>query len=202
MRRQREPSWRKPWPQSRTTRWRIPLGRGLELPRLQPKGAGGSQEGASTLDKLPPEEQAFRASALPRDDQPVARGDQAVPNSVAREQVPTDRSAPPPKDNRKNPPRSDNVPAGESSSKQTQIDVSPPADDAKKHPEAGLGNSASDADEFTPYNPMRAMKDVEIGDFDLQGQAELSRRHQPLPRGPGVQASRRRGHVQAGGGVE
>ncbi len=94
----------------------------------------------------------FTSVAIAQDQQPV-------------EQVPTDRSAPPPKDNRKNPPRSDNVPAGESSSKQTQIDVSPPADDAKKHPEAGLGNSASDADEFTPYNPMRAMKDVEIGDF-------------------------------------
>ena len=81
------------------------------------------------------------------------------------EQVPTDKSAPPPKDNRKSPPRSDNVPAGESSSKQTQIDVSPPADDAKKHPEAELGGSGSDVDELTPYSPMRAMKDVEIGDF-------------------------------------
>jgi Tetratricopeptide repeat len=80
------------------------------------------------------------------------------------ETVPTDKSAPPPKDNREAPPRSDNVPAGESSSKQTQIDVSPPADDAAKHPEAGLGND-SDVDEFTPYNPMKAMKDVEVGDF-------------------------------------
>lgn len=80
------------------------------------------------------------------------------------EQVPTDKSAPPPKDNREAPPRSDNVPAGESSSKQTEIDISPPADDAAKHPEAGLGND-SDVDEFTPYNPMKAMKDVEVGDF-------------------------------------
>ncbi len=94
----------------------------------------------------------FTSVAIGQDQQPV-------------EQVPTDKSAPPPKDNRKNPPRSDNVPAGESSSKQTRIDISPPADDAKKHPEAGLGNSASDVDEFTPYSPMRAMKDVEIGDF-------------------------------------
>jgi len=79
------------------------------------------------------------------------------------EQVPTDKSAPPPKDNRENPPRSDNVPAGESSSKQTQIDVSPPANDASSHPEAGLGDS--ETSEFTPYNPMKAMKDVEVGDF-------------------------------------
>jgi len=33
----------------------------------------------------------------------------------------------------------------------------------KAHPEAGLGNG--DIDEFTPYNPMKAMKDVEVGDF-------------------------------------
>lgn len=79
------------------------------------------------------------------------------------EQVPTDKSAPPPKDNRQNPPRSDNVPAGESSSKQTEIDVAPPSNDASAHPEADLGDH--DAEEFTPYSPMQAMKDVEVGDF-------------------------------------
>jgi len=79
------------------------------------------------------------------------------------EQVPVDKSAPAPKDNRANPPRTDNVPAGESSSKQNQIDVSPPANDAKSHPEAGL--SETGVDEFTSYNPMKAMKDVEVGDF-------------------------------------
>lgn len=79
------------------------------------------------------------------------------------EQVPIDKSAPPPKDNAKNPPRSDNVPAGESSSRQTAIDVAPPSDDAKSHPESGLADS--DVDEFTPYNPMKAMKAVEVGDF-------------------------------------
>jgi tetratricopeptide (TPR) repeat protein len=84
-------------------------------------------------------------------------------DSPPAEQVPVDKSAPPPKDNAKNPPRSDNVPAGESSSKQTEIDIAPPANDAKSHPEAGL--SDSDVDEFTPYNPMKAMKDVEVGDF-------------------------------------
>ena len=79
------------------------------------------------------------------------------------ETLPTDKSAPPPKDNRANPPRTDNFPAGESSSKQTQIDIAAPTDDVKTHPEAGLGNG--DVDEFTPYNPMKAMKDVEVGDF-------------------------------------
>jgi hypothetical protein len=94
----------------------------------------------------------FTGLAVAQDQQPV-------------EQVPTDKSASPPKDNREAPPRSDNVSPGESSSKQTQIDVSPPADDSKKHPEAELGDDAGDVDEFTPYNPMKAMKDVEVGDF-------------------------------------
>ncbi len=79
------------------------------------------------------------------------------------EQVPVDKSAPPPPDNRKAPPRSDTVAPDESSSKQTQIDVSPPADDAKAHPEADLADTG--VDEFTPWNPMKAMKDIEVGDF-------------------------------------
>jgi tetratricopeptide (TPR) repeat protein len=79
------------------------------------------------------------------------------------QQVPYDKSAPPPQDNASKPPRSDNLPAGESSSKQTQIDVKPPANDAASHPEADLGGG--DTGEFTPWNPMKAMKDVEVGDF-------------------------------------
>jgi len=74
------------------------------------------------------------------------------------EKVPVDKSAPPPPDNRESPPRSD-----ESSSKQTQIDISSPSDDLKKHPAAELDDA--DANEFTAWNPMKAMKDVEVGDF-------------------------------------
>src|SRR5271157_2736638 len=92
------------------------------------------------------------------------------------EQVPVDKSAPPPVDNRKNPPRSD-----ESSSKQTRIDVSPPSDDAKKHPEADLTDTG--VDEFTPWNPMKAMKDIEVGDFYYKKenfQAAISRYREAL----------------------
>jgi tetratricopeptide (TPR) repeat protein len=78
------------------------------------------------------------------------------------------------------PPRSDSVNAGdlgnavgESSSKDTQIDLSPPADDAKKHPESGdaltdleAGKSGgTDVTEFHAWNPHKAAKDVEVGDF-------------------------------------
>ncbi len=79
------------------------------------------------------------------------------------EQVPVDKSAPAPKDNREAPPRSDGMTAGESSSKETRIDVSPPSGDAASHPEADLNDTG--VDEFTPWNPMKAMKDVEVGDY-------------------------------------
>ncbi len=92
------------------------------------------------------------------------------------EKVPVDKSAPPPQDNREAPPRSD-----ESSSKQTQIDVSPPANDIKDHPGADLDDS--DTNEFTPWNPMKALKDVEIGDFYYKKenyQAAISRYREAL----------------------
>jgi len=92
------------------------------------------------------------------------------------EKVPVDKLAPPPQDNREQPPRSD-----ESSSKQTRIDISPPADDVKNHPGADLGDS--DTNEFTPWNPMKAMKDVEVGDYYYKKenyQAAISRFREAL----------------------
>jgi tetratricopeptide (TPR) repeat protein len=74
--------------------------------------------------------------------------------------VPVDRSAPPPKDNRKAPPRSDQLAPDESSSKQTQIDVSPPSGDAKKS-----DTSNSDLSEFHPFDPHKAAKCIEVGDY-------------------------------------
>jgi tetratricopeptide (TPR) repeat protein len=67
--------------------------------------------------------------------------------------------------------------AGESSSRDTRIDVSPPKDDAKNHPNSkpALGNSLSNypedmtdmtgVQEMHPWNPYRAAKDDEVGDF-------------------------------------
>jgi tetratricopeptide (TPR) repeat protein len=66
--------------------------------------------------------------------------------------------------------------AQESSSRAGDIDISPPKDDAKKHPysKAAVADSEaenddkpenSDVQEFHPWNPMKAMKDVEVGDF-------------------------------------
>lgn len=77
------------------------------------------------------------------------------------------------------PPRSDHVDAssldnepGESSSKDTQIDLSAPPDDAKEHPQSSdlLKNEAGsigggDTTEFHLWNPHKAGKDIEVGDY-------------------------------------
>lgn len=64
--------------------------------------------------------------------------------------------------------------AQESSSHDTRIDVSPPKDDAKNHPsskdavedlEGSDATDASGVQEFHPWNPMKAMKNMEVGDF-------------------------------------
>jgi tetratricopeptide (TPR) repeat protein len=77
------------------------------------------------------------------------------------------------------PPRSDSVNAdalgdepGQSSSKDTRIDLSPPPDDEKAHPQssemlmdAEAGDGTADVSEFHPWDPHKAAKNVEVGDF-------------------------------------
>jgi tetratricopeptide (TPR) repeat protein len=78
------------------------------------------------------------------------------------------------------PPRSDRVQAddlgpgvGESSSKDTQVDLSPPADDAKAHPRSSAAVAEAEAEvsgnggitEFHTWDPHKAAKSVEVGDF-------------------------------------
>ena len=64
--------------------------------------------------------------------------------------------------------------AGVSSSLDTRINISPPKDDAKNHPasksavadlEVGDSPDTSGVQEFHPWNPMKALKDIEVGDF-------------------------------------
>jgi len=72
------------------------------------------------------------------------------------------------------PPRSERSrEAGESSSRDTRIDLSPPQNDAKDHPNSAVpledndsgGNASADVQEFHPFDPHRALKDIEVGDF-------------------------------------
>ncbi len=88
------------------------------------------------------------------------------------DQLPSSDKAP---EQNQAPPRYDrDKEAGESSSRDTKIDISPPKDDAKNHPQSDTAVSdaeieaapaPSDVQEFHPWNPHRAAKDVEVGDF-------------------------------------
>ncbi|SRR6266571_2890233 len=56
---------------------------------------------------------------------------------------------------------------GESSSRDTLIDLSPPAGDASEHPDSG---DMSGISEMHRYDPHRAQKDIEVGDFYFKRQ--------------------------------
>lgn len=76
-------------------------------------------------------------------------------------------------------PRSDRIDAaalgdegGSSSSKDTAIDLSPPPGDDKAHPhsaeiltDAEAAYTNGDVNEFHPWDPHKAAKDIEVGDF-------------------------------------
>jgi tetratricopeptide (TPR) repeat protein len=82
------------------------------------------------------------------------------------------------------PPRSDRVQAddlspgvGVSSSKDTQVDLSAPADDAKAHPQSSAAVADAEAtvlsggvSEFHTWDPHKAAKSVEVGDFYFKRQ--------------------------------
>ena len=76
------------------------------------------------------------------------------------------------------PPRSDDAAASSddpnfSSSRSNIIDLRPPKDDLKEHPGSAAAMAraededaaAADVQEFHQWNPMRALKDVEVGDY-------------------------------------
>jgi len=57
-----------------------------------------------------------------------------------------------------------------SSSKDTRIDISPPRDDVKNHPNSSVptvdsDEAPSDTDEMHPWDPHKAAKDIEVGDY-------------------------------------
>jgi tetratricopeptide (TPR) repeat protein len=105
-----------------------------------------AQQSAKPAKKTPPANQAPPRSDQPRSDAPDNNGDQPT--------------------------------AGGSSSKDVPLDLSAPSDDEKNHPDssnalheaedaAGLyeGDELGGVQEFKPWNPHKAAKDVEVGDF-------------------------------------
>jgi tetratricopeptide (TPR) repeat protein len=110
------------------------------------------------------------ASGLSRDTS-FPEDDPAAQRTPAKD--PTKKQAP-----NLDPPRSDRVQVddlgpgvGESSSKDTQGDLNPPADDAKVHPQSSSAIAAAEAGvpggitELKSWDPHKAAKDVEVGDF-------------------------------------
>lgn len=83
-------------------------------------------------------------------------------------------SAPLPRSDSGRAPSVDNLPqtappegANESSSNDTRIDLSPPKDDAKDHPDSE-DPTPGDVTEMHPWNPHKAEKDIEVGEFYLK----------------------------------
>jgi tetratricopeptide (TPR) repeat protein len=100
----------------------------------------------------------------------------SFPGQGLCQQDPGQNQPPPRSDQEKSRERS--AEAGESSSRDTRIDLSPPKDDAKNHPNSGAALSGfpskspedmtdmtGDVQEMHPWNPYRALKDDEVGDF-------------------------------------
>jgi len=109
----------------------------------------------------------------------VAAAQNSTPSAPAKPAKPASNSSDKSKPNPNlAPPSSDHVDAsslpddiGDSSSKETQIDISPPPNDAKEHPQSGSaltdeGSSSNGGPmEFHPFDPHKAAKDIEVGDY-------------------------------------
>jgi len=99
----------------------------------------------------------------------------AQQSGQSRKPVP---NQPPPRSDQAETQSTEKTPAGASSSKDLPVDISPPPDDAKNHPDsASAVQEAEDAaglysddeiggiQEFKVWNPHKAEKNVEVGDF-------------------------------------
>jgi tetratricopeptide (TPR) repeat protein len=89
--------------------------------------------------------------------------------AVAQQQSP-DQEPQQPGQNQAPPRSTPATEAGESSSRDTRVDLSAPKDDAKNHPGSGVVDTnpedePADVQEMHPWNPYRAMKDDEVGDY-------------------------------------
>jgi tetratricopeptide (TPR) repeat protein len=108
---------------------------------------------------------AFQRDATPAD-QDQDQSDSSAQQDAATNQDENQQDAPAKQDSSANRERE----AEMSSSKDTRIDLSPPADDAKKHPQNGAAvtdaeDDNADVQEFQKWDPHKAAKDIEVGDF-------------------------------------
>jgi tetratricopeptide (TPR) repeat protein len=147
----------------------VGVGWGQQKPAQTPPASSSPEKDASGLsrDTTFPEDDPAEKSAPKNDTSKTdpTKNDPAK-NDAAKKRAPS-----------MEPPRSDRVRvddldsgAGESSSKDTLIDLSPPENDAKVHPQsstvvAEAEASGSGITELHSWDPHKAAKSVEVGDF-------------------------------------
>ena len=136
-----------------------------QTPGAKPASPDSTQSDSTQNTGQPPADGLSRDLTFPGD------------KPEASSPLPPDPSPAKPKAPNLTPPRSDRVQAddlgnntGESSSKDTQIDLDAPADDAKAHPQssAAVGEAevaSGGITEFHTWDPHKAAKDVEVGDY-------------------------------------
>lgn len=142
----------------------------------------GLSIGARAQQNPPPSSPPPSAPAENRDASGLSR-DLSFPEDKPAQPAPA--NAPAKRTPSMAPPRSDSVQAddlgsgvGESSSKDTEVDLSPPADDAKAHPQSSAALAEAEAatsggegiTEFHIWDPHKAAKDIEVGDFYFKRQ--------------------------------
>lgn len=120
------------------------------------------------------------SSSAPLPDAPQPTNDKPSPSPPPSQAPSQNAPTQAPKPNF-TPPSSDHVdasalPEGSSSSKDDDVDLSPPAGDAAAHPNSpssfGVAPAAApgafpeaNINEMRPFNPHKAAKDIEVGDF-------------------------------------
>jgi len=107
---------------------------------------------------------ALMLSAYGQKESPTTKpGDNPPP---PRSDTVTDTQAPPtetaPEKPRQNTPAASPT---DSSSKSTQVDLSPPIGDIQQHPDSEIPQELGGTTELRPWNPHRAEKDIEVGDY-------------------------------------
>lgn len=143
----------------------------------QQGGGTGSGAGTPPPSGSQSNSSAQNAGAKPAPLKPATPDELKFPEDDPAQPVPPSSA---PKSSPLTPPRSDRVQVqdlppgvGESSSKDAQVDLSAPADDAKVHPQSSEAVANAEAGtlssggitELRTWDPHKAAKDVEVGDF-------------------------------------
>ncbi|MEO8725420.1 MAG: hypothetical protein ABI383_04800 [Acidobacteriaceae bacterium] len=85
---------------------------------------------------------------VPERVQPGSRSRADVPNSSEQKKADEDVAGP--------------ISEGQSSSRETKIDLAPPKGERNKYPDSDV---SEDVQEVKPWDPHKAQKDIEVGDF-------------------------------------